>query len=339
MLLVALDTVATLVMPVLTRDGIDHGVQNHDGGGDHAGGRDRAGRGADRPRSSTWPQIRLAGRTGERLLYTLRMKSFAHLQRLGLDYYERELSGRIMTRMTTDVDAFSTFLQTGLTTALVSGLTFVGVLGRAAGPQPGARAWSWWPRCRSCCSPPRCSGPGRPGRTCEAREQLSRSYAYLQENVAGMRVVQAYRREAHNRAAFAELSDAYRVTRTRAQRYIAVYFPFVPAAVHCGRRAGAGASGAHLIGAGTLTAGALIAYLLYIDLFFSPIQQLSQVFDGYQQAAVGLRRISELLREPTSTPGRRGPDRRWPGGWPARIELRRRCTSATPPTPRRRCAG
>ena len=54
--------------------------------------------------------------------------------------------------------------------------------------------------------------------------------------------------------------------------------------------------------AGLLTAGALVAYLLYIDMLFSPVQQLSQVFDGYQQAAVGLRRISGLLRTPTSTP-------------------------------------
>ena len=56
------------------------------------------------------------------------MKTFAHLQRLGLDYYERELGGRIMTRITTDVDALSTFLQTGLTTTLISLLTIVGVL-------------------------------------------------------------------------------------------------------------------------------------------------------------------------------------------------------------------
>ena len=56
----------------------------------------------------------ITGRTGERLLYLLRVKTFAQLQRLGLDYYERELGGRIMTRMTTDVDALSNFLQTGL---------------------------------------------------------------------------------------------------------------------------------------------------------------------------------------------------------------------------------
>src|SRR5262249_48686826 len=73
-------------------------------------------------------QTVVVGRNGERLLYTLRVKIFAHLQRLGLDFYERELSGRIMTRMTTDVDALSSFLQTGLITMVNSALTFAGVL-------------------------------------------------------------------------------------------------------------------------------------------------------------------------------------------------------------------
>ena len=79
-------------------------------------------------------ETRMTGRTGERVLYSLRLKIFAQLQRLGLDYYERELTGRIMTRMTTDVDALSTFLQTGLVTAFVS---------RAS---PSSASWS---RCSS----------------------------------------------------------------------------------------------------------------------------------------------------------------------------------------------
>src|SRR5690606_1480905 len=66
-------------------------------------------------------------RAGERVLFGLRVRSYAHLQRLGLDYYERELSGRIMTRMTTDVDALSQFIQTGLSTAVVAVLTLTGI--------------------------------------------------------------------------------------------------------------------------------------------------------------------------------------------------------------------
>ncbi len=76
----------------------------------------------------TWTYTRYTGRTAERLLYALRIRIFAHLQRLALDYYDREMAGRIMTRMTTDVDAFSNLLQTGIIQALVSLMSFVGVL-------------------------------------------------------------------------------------------------------------------------------------------------------------------------------------------------------------------
>jgi ATP-binding cassette, subfamily B, bacterial len=119
--------------------------------------------------------------------------------------------------------------------------------------------------------------------------------------VAGLRVAQAYRREQVNAARFAGLSGAYRVSRLRAQRYIALYFPFVQALSTI-----AGAlvlfAAASEVHSHVLAAGGLIAYLLYIDQLFSPVQQLSQVFDGYQQANVGLQRIKGLLRTPTSTP-------------------------------------
>jgi ATP-binding cassette subfamily B protein len=297
--LVALDALATIVLPALTRNGIDRGIQIGDAGvvvtvallGLVVVLTDLL--------LTTW-QIRLAGRTGERLLYTLRMKSFAHLQRLGLDYYERELSGRIMTRMTTDIDAFSTFLQTGLTTALVAGLTFVGVLVAllvvnlnlglvVLTTLPVMLVATWMFRSRSAQA------------YAQAREQLSYAYAYLQENVTGMRVVQANRREAHNRQAYAKLCNAFRDTRVRAQGYLSVYFPFVQL-LSTVAAALTLTVGSRMIDAHTLSPGDLVAYLLYIDLFFSPIQQLSQVFDGYQQAAVGLNRIADLLRTPTSTP-------------------------------------
>jgi ATP-binding cassette subfamily B protein len=299
LLLVALDAVASLVLPVLTRDGVDRGVQHGNLGviltvsliglvvvladvGINVG------------------QIRVAGRNGERLLYSLRVKTFSHLQRLGLDYYERELSGRIMTRMTSDIDAFSTFLQTGLATAAVSVLTFLGILVALLliNVELGLVVLSTLPVMLVATLLFRAKSSKA---YTEAREKVSIVNADLQENVAGMRTTQAYRREQRNQRRFAGRSDDYRVSRTRAQRYIAIYFPFVQ---FLSSVAGALALivGAHLVHAGSLSAGALIAYLLYIDMFFSPVQQLSQVFDGYQQAAVGLRRIRDLLRTPTSTP-------------------------------------
>src|SRR6202041_2922113 len=90
------------------------------------------------------------------------------------------------------------------------------------------------------------------------------------------------------------------------QRYIAVYFPFVQS-LSTAAAALVLLVAAGQMRAGMLTAGALVAYLLYIDMLFPPVQQLSQVFDGYQQAAVGLRRISGLLRTQTSTPEARAP--------------------------------
>src|SRR5690606_5432234 len=75
-----------------------------------------------------WAAIRVTGRTGERLLYALRLRVFAHVHRLGLDHFEKEAAGRTMTRMTADVDSLSSFLQTGLVSVLVSALTLVGLL-------------------------------------------------------------------------------------------------------------------------------------------------------------------------------------------------------------------
>ncbi len=294
-----LDAVASIAMPALVRGGVDHGVLAKE----------------FHPIivvsligfaivSADWVinavQTNVVGRNGERMLYTLRVKIFSHLQRLGLDFYEREMSGRIMTRMTTDVDALSSFLQTGLITMVNSVLTFVGVLVALLliNFKLGLILFTIIPVLVAATLVFRAKSSKAYG---EARERVSIVNADLQENVAGLRTAQAYRREEHNQDHFAALSYSYRNSRLRAQRYIALYFPFVQLLSTV-----AGAL-VLLVAAGevhsrTLTAGGLIAYLLYIDLLFSPIQQLSQVFDGYQQAAVGLRRIKDLLRRPTSTP-------------------------------------
>jgi ATP-binding cassette subfamily B protein len=240
----------------------------------------------------------LTARLGERLLFLLRVRSYAHLQRLGLDYYEREMAGRIMTRMTTDVDALSTFLQTGLMTAVASLLTVVAVTVALLTTDAALAlvalavlpivivATVIFQRLSSVAY-------------AEARERVSAVNADMQENVSGLRVAQAYTREDLSAQAFAARSDAYRVSRARAQRYIATYFPFVDM-LSGFARAAVLVVGAQRVAAGTLSPGVLLAFLLYLGLFFAPVQQLSGVFDGYQQARVGLRRIADLLRTPTS---------------------------------------
>ncbi|MFB6835426.1 ABC transporter ATP-binding protein [Streptomyces sp. NPDC056361] len=296
--LVALDAGAGLLLPVLIRHGIDEGVN-------------RLAIGAVWAASALalvtvlvqWvaqtAETRMTGRTGERVLYALRLKIFAQLQRLGLDYYERELTGRIMTRMTTDVDALSTFLQTGLVTAFVSVVTFFGIMVALLvldlqlalvvfATLPVLAVATYFFRRSSV-------------RAYElARDRISVVNADLQESVTGLRIVQAFRREQAVADRFGARSEEYRAARVRGQWLISVYFPFVTL-LSSAAAAAVMIVGANRIEAGTLTTGALVAYLLYIDLFFAPVQQLSQVFDGYQQASVSLKRMQELLREPTST--------------------------------------
>jgi ATP-binding cassette subfamily B protein len=262
----------------------------------------------------------VVGRNGERLLYTLRVKIFAQLQRLGLDFYEREMSGRIMTRMTSDVDALSSFLQTGLVTMVSSLLTFVGVLAAmlVINVELGLLVLAIVPVLAVATVIFRLKSSRA---YTEARERISIVNADLAENVAGLRVTQAFRREGTNKDRFAGRSAAYRASRLRAQKYIALYFPFVQTLSTI-------ASALVLVVAvgqvrsGALQVGALIAYLLYIDMVFAPIQQLSQVFDGYQQAAVGLARIKDLLRLRTTVPAAADPVPVPEAGFTGRIELR-----------------
>lgn len=297
MALLAADAAIAIAFPPLVRYAIDGGVL----GGDAAAlvratllGTVLAAAGWAVGAATTL----LTARTGERVLFALRVRSFAHLQRLGLDYYERELSGRIMTRMTTDVDALSTFLQTGVATTLVGLLTLVGItvallvidvslaLVVLATVPALLIATVLFRRVSSTAYT-------------VSREHVSAVNADFQENVTGLRAVQANRHEPRAARRFAEYSQRYRNSRLRAQRAIALYFAFVVGWADVALAAVV-FFGARDVASGATSAGTLIAFVLYLELLFVPILQLSQVFDSYQQARVGLRRIGDLLRTPSS---------------------------------------
>ncbi|MFC6013898.1 ABC transporter ATP-binding protein [Nocardia lasii] len=240
----------------------------------------------------------LTARTGERVLFGLRVRSYAQLQRLGLDFYERELSGRIMTRMTTDVDALSTFLQTGVATGLVALITLLGVaigLFFIDASLAVVVLLAVAPMVAATLAFRRVSSVAYS----VSRERVSVVNAGFQENIAGLRAVQAARNEPRAARRFAEYSQRYRDARIRAQRAIAAYFSFGLAWADLAL-ALVVYLGANAVAQGRTTTGTLVAFVLYLGLLFSPIQELSQVFDGYQQARVGLRRIGELLRTTSS---------------------------------------
>ncbi|WP_211229437.1 ABC transporter ATP-binding protein [Nakamurella lactea] len=296
---VGLDALAAAGLPALLRSGVDKGV---------AGGS---------MTTVAWltviaaalvladylvqrAQMVTMGRAGESVLFHLRSREFTHLQRLGLDYYEREMAGRIMTRMTNDVDALSSFLQTGMVTAAVSLATFlaIAIALLVMNPSLALVAFATLPILILATALFRRYSSRQ---YTKAREQVAVVNADLQENVAGLRISQALGRQESNSSSFAEKSDDYRRIRMRAQTAIATYFPFVALLADL-TAAAVLAVGAGRVEAGALTTGTLLAFVLYLNSFFTPIQQLSQVFDGYQQASVALTRIAELLDTPTSTP-------------------------------------
>jgi ATP-binding cassette subfamily B protein len=299
LLLVLVDTGLTLLGPFFVKRGIDRGVTQGSVAALLLASLGFLGAAIGdwfATRGYTW----VTGRTAERMLYALRIRIFSQLQRLSLDYYDRELAGRVMTRMTTDVEALSQLVQTGLITAFVSVLTCAGVLVwlvilspqlalAAAAVLPPLVVATWWYRRRS-------------ATTYElARDRISELNANFQESLSGVRIGQALRQEDRNIESFRNVNGSYLDARYGSQKLIALYFPFVLLLADLGSALVLGA-GRQMVVSGAITTGVVIAFLLYLDQFFSPIQQLSQVFDTWQQAAVSMERISELMGTPSGTP-------------------------------------
>ncbi|MBV9953142.1 MAG: ABC transporter ATP-binding protein, partial [Acidimicrobiia bacterium] len=297
--LVFVDAILTLAGPILVRHAVDGGIQ--DASFAFVLGTAAVFTGvALADWFVMWASTLQTGLTAERLLLALRVRIFAHLQRLSVEYYDRELGGRIMTRMTTDVEALSSLLQTGLIQAVVSFFTFFGVLIVLMFVNwqltlalmivvPPLVLATWLFRVRSATAYDR------------ARERIAAVNADLQENLSGVRVAQASAREDVNSAGFRRLSRQYLDARLDAQKLVALYFPFVYFLSAMADILVLGV-GSGLVRNGALSAGALIAFILYVDLFFSPVQQLSQVFDTYQQADASMKRVNELMATPTATP-------------------------------------
>jgi ATP-binding cassette subfamily B protein len=298
--LVVLDGVFSLLGPVLVKEGIDGGV---------VAGSKATLFGA----SAIFLAVTLAdlvngvaetfvtGRTAQRVMLSLRIRIWAQLQRLSLDYYEGEMAGRIMTRMTTDVDQFESLIENGLLSALVSIVTFVGVgiALVAINPELGLLVMTL--------AVPMAVVTVLFRRRAAvlyslSRERIAILNADFQESLSGVREAQAFTHEAESIRRFHRLGRNYLETRVAAQRLVGLYFPFISQFIAGCADAIVLGVGAGLVVSGRLSTGALIAFILYIDMFFSPIQQLSQVFDSWQQTRVSVGRIADLMALETMTP-------------------------------------
>ena len=237
--------------------------------------------------------------TGERLLYDLRIRSYTHLMRLPMRYFEATNTGTIMTRMTTDIDALNGFLQSGFTSAVVAITTLVGILILLAvtsiplslialvGVPVIAAGTMVFRRVST-------------RLYARAREEISEVNALFHEAIAGLRTTQMHGMADKNLHRFTQVAARYRTTRIHTQTAVAIYFPGINAVSEL-ISAAVLAVGVSLVAQGHLPTGVLVAFLLYLDRLYTPIQHLSQVFDSYGQAQVGFRRISALLAEPTES--------------------------------------
>jgi len=294
-ILVALDAILGLVSPLILRSGIDSGVEHHNA---HLVivAAFVLGILAICDLAVVLVEEVVAGVAAERFLLHLRSRIFQKLLLLGMDYYEGELSGRIMTRMISDVDAFSNLVQEGLTPALVAVLSFGLVLAAVIVLSPdlslvliatlplvvvGAYLFQKYARRAYTL----------------ARERIAGVNAHFQEHVSGIRVARALGVGPRASESFEDLSWEYRSARMSAQWAVALYFPFL-AFLSDLTIALTLKVGGDLILRRSLAVGTVIAVALYVTEFFTPIQQLSQTFDEFQQARVAATQIKRLMATP-----------------------------------------
>ena len=304
LVLVVVETLALQAGPLLTQRGIDEGVAKGDKGLLATVAILYV---AAVVVSTLTSSLRVAwsGRVGENLTLDLRVRVFTHMQRLGLDFYTEERQGRLLTRMTSDIDALSVLFQDGLVNLVVQGLTLVVVtvvlvllnpllaLITLGALVPALTALTWWFRVRS-------------DRTyLRVRDRIADVLADLSENLSGIRVVTAAGRRRHNLVVHTNLVGDLRDANLAATRVGTIYGPASEAAGVLGQ-ALLLAVGGWLVLRGRLTVGELFAFLLYLATFFAPIQQLVQLYTTYQQGRAAVSKLAELLStepSPAEQPG------------------------------------
>lgn len=239
--------------------------------------------------------LRRSGRIGQEVLLTLRRRIFRHFQRLDVAFHDRYTSGRVVARSTNDVEAIQDMLQTGFDGLITAILTLVGtavlliVLDTGLGLMclcafPVLVVLVWWFRTQS-------SKTYR-----KVRESAALVIVQFVETMTGIKAVQAYRREPRNQEIFEAVADDYKNINERAFKLLAVFMPAV-------RLVGNITTGMVLLYGGyrvlhgEMTLGTLTAFLLYLRIFFEPMQEISQFFNTFQSAAAALEKIAGVLAE------------------------------------------
>ncbi|OLD57611.1 MAG: antibiotic ABC transporter ATP-binding protein [Acidobacteria bacterium 13_1_40CM_2_64_6] len=236
--------------------------------------------------------------TGQRIMYDLRMAIYGHLQRLDLKYYDRNPVGRLMTRVTSDVDVLNDLFTSGVVTVFSDVLPLVGIM--------VIMIWmNWRLALVAFCVLPLIVLVAQWFRRNVrdtyrvVRGWIARINAFLQENITGMMTVQLFRREALNFERFDEIDRKHRDANVDSIFYYAVFYPAIEAISALAAALIIWYGGLSVM-AGTLTIGSLVAFLQYSQRFFRPISDLSEKFNILQAAMASSERIFKVLDEPVT---------------------------------------
>jgi ATP-binding cassette subfamily B multidrug efflux pump len=259
---------------------------------------------------------------GERVLYHIRMDLFRHLQRLSLSYYNTQAAGRIISRLTGDVYSLQEFITSGTVSLIVDFLTLVGIA--VVMIQMNARLSVYTIALMpiililSTAFRVRSRAAYR-----EVRRRVATVTASLAESISGVRVTKSFSRETENLRRFDALNRDTMEAYVYAGGIFSVFQPLIEVTAAVGvflvlwvggqsllqaKAAGVSLSGAAAAGPAVLTPGDLLAFLAYVQRFFDPIRNLSQVYNTMQSAMTGAERIFQILD--TEPEVREAPDAR-----------------------------
>lgn len=295
---VVVENVARLLVPLLVQRGIDHGIPPIvEGGPAHTLLVIVAALGVVVLIQATSRMffLRRSGRIGQKVLLELRRRVFRHFQRLDIAFHERYTSGRVVSRSTNDVEAIQDMLETGFDSLVTAVLTLFGTalllvtldwrLGlMCLGAFPILIGLVWWFREESAKTYRR------------VRESAALVIVQFVETMTGIKAVQAYRREPRNQQIFEDIADRYKDDNEKTFRLLAIFMPGVKLVGNITTGVVLLYGGYRVLG-GQMTIGTLTAFLLYLRMFFEPMQEISQFFNTFQSAASALEKLAGVLAQ------------------------------------------
>jgi len=249
---------------------------------------------------ATFVQTYMVGWVGTRALQDLRERIFSHLQGMSIGFFTRRSPGVLISRLTNDVEALNQLVSTGAVTLVSSLLTLFGavVILLALDLRLALVTFVTFPILIAASTLFRVVSHGAYRAT---RERIAAVTAYLQETLSGVRIVRSFGQEPRHASAMTELNEANREANMRTVYLNATYFPGVELLSAVGTAAILLYGGSQAID-GAIQVGVLVAFVGYLQIFFEPIQQLSNLYTTWLQGVAAMDKIFELLETPTDMP-------------------------------------